>query len=87
MAQSDTKRIRLTRSIVLGGEHADEGEVHEVARALAQNLVGEGSAIYHVEEGEQPEVGPTAVDRMTRPSHADPKPRKIADAKPKVKEG
>ena len=81
----NTKRIRLTRSIVIAGEHAEEGEVHEVSRHLAQILVGEGSAVHHVEEGEEPETGPTTVNRMEHPTNADPPPRRISPPAPKVK--
>jgi hypothetical protein len=41
----NTKRIRLTRSIFLGGEHAEEGSVHEVAKPLADDLILQGSAV------------------------------------------
>lgn len=74
------KRIRLTRSIVLGGEHAEEGSVFDVAQALAHRLVGEGSAAHHV-----PEQAPTSVNRIVTPTNADPKPRQVAPAPPKVK--
>lgn len=83
---SDTKKIRLTRDVILGGEHADEGSVHEVGRALAHRLIGEGSAVHHLEEGEEPETRPTSVNRMESPGNADPKPRQIKPAKPKVKD-
>jgi hypothetical protein len=75
---ADTKRIRLTRSIILGpGLMGEEGEVHEVARHLAHELIGAGSAVFHVEEGEEPPAGPTTVDRMMTPGHADPAPRRV----------
>jgi hypothetical protein len=83
---SEVKRIRLTREIILGGKHVEEGSIHEVSRALAHRLVGEGSAEHHVEEGEEPETGPTTVNRMEHPGHADPPPRKISPAPSKVKE-
>jgi hypothetical protein len=41
----NTKRIRLTRSILLGGEHAQEGSVHEVAKQTADDLIVAGSAV------------------------------------------
>jgi hypothetical protein len=75
----NVKRVRLTRSLIMG----DEGSIHEVSRHLAHHLIGEGSAVEHIEEGEEPETGPTTVNRMSHPGNADPKPRKIADAKPK----
>jgi len=82
----ETKKIQLVRDIILAGEHAEEGSVHEVGRALAHRLIGEGSAVHHLEEGEEPEAGPTSVNRMETASHADPKPRQIKPAHPKVKE-
>lgn len=82
---AETKKIRLLRSIILGGEHAEEGEIHEVGRALAHQLIGEGSAVHHLEEGEEPETGPTTVDRMERPGNREPAPRKISGPKAKEK--
>jgi hypothetical protein len=40
-----TKRIRLTRSLFLGGKHAEKGSVHEVAKPLADDLILEESAV------------------------------------------
>jgi hypothetical protein len=40
-----TKRIRLTRSIFLNGEHAEAGSVHDMSRALADDLIAQGSAV------------------------------------------
>ena len=51
----DTLKVKLVRSIILDGEHAEEGTVHEVPRPLAHKLVGEGSAVHH----ENPEFPPT----------------------------
>jgi hypothetical protein len=81
----NTKRVRLTRSIILGGEHHEEGSVHEVSRALAHHLIGEGSAVHHLEEGEEPETGATTVNRMEHPGHNDPQPRRVSGPKPTVK--
>lgn len=85
MADPNVKRIRLTRSIVLGGEHADEGSVHDVARPLAHRLIGEGSAVHHLEEGEEPEKAPTSVNRMDTPTHRDPPSKQVRPAPSKVK--
>jgi hypothetical protein len=38
-------RIRLTRSIFLDGEHAEEGSIHEIAKPLARDLILQGSAV------------------------------------------
>ncbi|MCU1316969.1 MAG: hypothetical protein JWN63_2291 [Candidatus Acidoferrum typicum] len=37
-------RVRLTRSIFLGGEHAEEGSIHDLPRRLADDLIAQGSA-------------------------------------------
>lgn len=80
----DTKRIKLTRSLILAGSHADAGSVHEVGRALANRLIGEGSAEHDLEEGEDPEVA-TSVTRMEQPGNRDPEPKQVKPAPPKVK--
>ena len=82
---SETKKIRLTRSIILAGEHAEEGSIHEVGKPLANRIIGEGSAVHHLEEGEEPETGPTSVNRMEHPGHGDPEPRRISGPPTKVK--
>jgi hypothetical protein len=84
--QENTKRIKLTRSIILGGEVHEAGSVHEVGRPLAHRLIGEGSAEHHLEEGEEPETGPATVNRMEHPGNADPPPRRIGGPRAKVKE-
>ena len=40
-----SKRIKLTRSILLGGRHAEEGSIHEVTNPLARDLIAQGSAV------------------------------------------
>lgn len=79
------KRVRLTRSIVLGGEHAEEGSIHDVGRALAHRLIGEGSAEHHLEPGQKPDAPAVTVNRMEEPVHGDPKPIRIAGPPPKIK--
>jgi hypothetical protein len=83
--QQATKRIELTRSIILNREHAEAGSVHEVPRALAHRLIGEGSAVHHLEDGEEPETAPTSVNRMEQPESRDPQTKQVAPAPPKVK--
>lgn len=80
-----TKRIELTRSIILNREHAEGGSIHDVPRPLANRLIGEGSAVHHIEEGEEPEAAPTAVNRMEHPGNADPETKRVRPAPPKVK--
>ncbi|MGB2679153.1 MAG: hypothetical protein WAN12_18880 [Candidatus Acidiferrum sp.] len=43
--RTNTKRIRITRSILLGGEHVEKGSVHEVAKSIADDLIATGSAL------------------------------------------
>jgi hypothetical protein len=79
------RRLVLTRSIVLGGEHAEEGSTHDVPRALAHRLIAEGSAVLH--DSETPDVPAKTVTRMETPTDRDPKPRQVAPAPAKVKRG
>ncbi|MBZ5700260.1 MAG: hypothetical protein LAN84_00275 [Acidobacteriia bacterium] len=85
MADSNIKRLRLTRSIILAGEHAEAGEIHDVPRALAHRLIGEGSAVQHLEEGDEPEPAPATVNRMEHPGNADPPPQRVSGPPPKVR--
>lgn len=41
-----TKRVRLTRSLVLGGRHVDEGSIRNLAQPLADDLIAQGSAVH-----------------------------------------
>jgi len=40
------KKVKLLRSIILNGEHAEKGEVHELPANQAAHLVGDRSAEY-----------------------------------------
>jgi len=84
---SATRKIRLTRSIILGGKHSDAGEVHECPTHLAQRLVGEGSAEYHADSAAEAEKENKMGLTVHTPRHDDPEPRKVSDApaKPKAK--
>lgn len=77
-APQTTKRLRLLRSILLNKEHAERGSEHEVPNALAQRLVGEGSA-----EHMDAQDAPTTVNRMQPTTSRDPESKPIAPAKPK----
>lgn len=79
------KRIRLLRSIVLSGEHEDADSIHDVTLPLAQRLIGEGSAVHHLEEGQSADPQPTSVNRMEDPSNRDPKSIRISRPAPKGK--
>lgn len=81
---SAPRRVKLTRSIILGGKHAESGSIHDVHPALAQRLVGEGSAEHVAREGEKPETA-AAVNRMQTADNADPQTREVAPAPAKVK--
>jgi hypothetical protein len=83
--EENTKRVRLTRAIILGGEHREEGSIHEVTRALAHRLIGEGSAVHHLEEGEEPEAPAVTVNRMEHATERDPHTKQVSPAPPKVK--
>ena len=85
MSDQNVKRLRLTRSIILAGTHAEEGSIHDVPHALAHRLIGEGSAEHHLEEGKEPETGPTTVNRMEHPGHGDPPPQRVSGPPAKVK--
>jgi hypothetical protein len=76
-------RIKLTRSILLGGEHAGKGEVYEISRLLAFDLIGQGSAVQYLADGEQPEPAPTLeeISRMQDATVTAPKPLRIVGAK------
>jgi hypothetical protein len=39
------KRIRLTRSLLVNGEHAAAGSVHDLAEPVADDLIGADSAV------------------------------------------
>jgi hypothetical protein len=78
-----TKRIRITSAILIEGEHAEVGSIHDVPGHMAAHLVGSGCAVFHVEEGEEAPGAPTTV-RMETPDNRDPKPSRVAP-KPKAK--
>jgi hypothetical protein len=79
--EKSTRRIQLVRSIILNGEHADEGEVHEVHRALAHHLIGEGSAVPDGDDESDPGKA-TAVNRMQEARNRDPRTDRASGAKP-----
>ncbi|MGA3295275.1 MAG: hypothetical protein ABSE45_15005 [Candidatus Acidiferrales bacterium] len=85
MAPNAVRKIRLKRSIIMGGNHAQKGEVYECPAPLAHELVGSGSAEYHEDHAaavaKENQMGVT----VHAPHHNDPEPRKIADAPPRPK--
>jgi hypothetical protein len=68
MTPVKTKVVRITRPIIVYGEHADVDELHELPVHLANELIGSGVA-----EPEDPEEEPTTV-RTDTPGHRDPTP-------------
>jgi hypothetical protein len=77
--EKKTKKLRLTRALILNKQHADAGSVHEVPNALAARLVGSGSA-EHVD----PQDAATAVNRMESPSNRDPETKQVSPAPAEV---
>jgi hypothetical protein len=68
MTQVKTKVVRITRPIIVYGEHANAGELHELPFHLANELIGSGVA-----EAEDPEEAPGSV-RVDEAGHRDPLP-------------
>jgi hypothetical protein len=40
-----TKRIRITRSVLVSGKHAEAGSVHLVTKPVADDLIGAACAV------------------------------------------
>lgn len=80
-----TRKIRLTRSIIVAGKHADKGEVHECPAPLAHMLVGEGSAEFVGADAEQVSSDNKLGVAVHSPKNDDPQPRKVSDAAPQPK--
>lgn len=79
MEDSKTKRIKLTRSIILNKKHAEKGTVHDVPNALAHRLVGEGSA-EHVDQQD----AATSVTSEETPSNRDTETKQVHSSKAKA---
>ncbi len=82
-APAGMRRVVLTRSIILGGNHAEAGSTHDVSQATARELLGTSSAVLH--ESETADPAATTVTRMESPTNRDPQPRQVAPAPPRVK--
>lgn len=65
------KRMRLIRSILLAGHHAQEGEIHVVSRELARRLIACRSAVPCGRQGKEQQALPL-FDRIAHATHADP---------------
>jgi len=53
-AAEKIRRVKLTRSILIAGEHADAGTTHDLPESLAVELVRDLSAKFVDEEPQQP---------------------------------
>jgi hypothetical protein len=76
---NQVRKVRLTRSIVMSGKHAEEGSVFECPAPLAQRLVGEGSAEYHEDHADQVAAENKLGVTVHSAHNDDPQPRKISD--------
>lgn len=85
-----TRKIRLTRSIIVKGEHRDKGTVLEAPNALCAHLVGDGSAEYHEDSAKEVAAeeakGVTVRDPHTQQAEADIKVVSVPEKKsaPKI---
>lgn len=61
-----TKKVSLLRSVLLNGEHAEQGSVHELLLEEADWLIAQGAA-------EPLGVVARIIDRMMTPMHGDPR--------------
>lgn len=77
------RKIRLKRSIIMAGKHAEKGEVYECPAPLAHELVGAGSAEYHEDHAAEVAAENKLGVTVAQPQHNDPEPRKVSDAPPK----
>jgi hypothetical protein len=66
------KRIRVIRSILLAGHHAQEGDILVVSRELAKRLIAYGSAVPCGRQGKEQQPLPL-FDRIAHPTYADPR--------------
>lgn len=82
-----TRKIKLKRSIILAGEHAERGSVHEMPANEAAALVGDGSAQFHEESADDELEDNRGGVRVHDPlaTNREPDIRKVADAPPKAK--
>ena len=75
-------RIKITRPIIVAGEDANEGDLFELPRPKALELIGSGCAEEYLEPGEK-SAKPDSLTTVLSPEHGDPQPRRIPPA-PKV---
>jgi hypothetical protein len=75
-ALTNTKRVRLTRSIILDKSHdAAEGEVLDLPLQLADQLIWDGSAVPCGGANAKTAAQPRTVERMGSSGDADPRSR------------
>ena len=86
-----TRKIRLTRSILIKGEHHEKGTVLSAPAPLAHSLVGDSAAEFHEDDAEDVAAENRKGVKAFEPhvQSADPEIRKVSDppAKPKAKSG
>lgn len=75
-------KIRITRPIIVAGEDGNEGDLFELPRPKALELIGSGCAEEYLESGEK-SAKPDALTTVETVTHADPQIRRIPPA-PKV---
>jgi hypothetical protein len=75
-------KIKITRPIIVAGEDANEGDLFELPRGKAVELIGAGCAEEYLEPGEK-SARPDALTTVETVTHADPQIRRIPPA-PKV---
>lgn len=85
------RKIRLTRHVLIKGQHTEKGTVLTAPAPFAASLVGDGCAEYH--EDSVDEVAAENAKGVTvhepHVQSGDPQIRKVSDppAKPKAKSG
>lgn len=83
MTGPSTRKVKITKPVIVNGKHAAAGDVHELPANEAQELIGAGTAEEHLEEGQETRHATTVRDDSqvqhrdpTMAQHADPVPHK-----------
>ena len=74
------QKIKITKSIVVGGEIGEEGDIFEVPRPLAQMLIGSQCAEEYLEPGEKSSK-PEYLTTVATVQSGDPAPKRIGNVK------
>lgn len=80
------RKIRITKSILIAGEHVEKGTVLSAPAPLAASLVGDRVAEYHEDSADEAEAEKRAGVTVHEPhvQSADPRITKVSDP-PKAK--